>query len=370
MITRTELSQWRHVLPFGLSFVTLPLIWIGVTQGGWTTWLLPIYGWWVFPFLDWALGSSREGADVNTPDSELFWYRAITVIWFPLQFVVIFGGLWAVSGATSLGLGEKLTLFLGVGVISGSVGFVYAHELMHQSSRLERWLADLLLATVMYSHFRSEHLLVHHIHVCTPRDAVTARYNEGFHRFFFRVLPQCLLSALRAEGDRLEKNGKSRWDKSNPFWRFWTLQAAFMALALAIGGIAGLGLFLFQAFVAIFQLELINYIEHYGLTRKRLDEGRFEPVRPRHSWNADFRATNWYLINLQRHSDHHYKPARRFPLLQSYAPEEAPILPAGYPVMTLLALVPPLFRRVMNPRVRAWRRQFYPEITDWKGLWA
>ena len=138
-----------------------------------------------------------------------------------------------------------------------------------------------------------------------------------------------------------------------------------LVIAFAIGGWAGLGLFAFQALVAVWQLELVDYIEHYGLTRIHLGDGRYEHVRPHHSWNAAHRATNWFLINLQRHSDHHYKPDRRFPLLQTYDEAEAPQLPFGYPAMTALALVPPLWFRVMNPRVRMWRRQFYPEVTDW-----
>ena len=126
-------------------------------------------------------------------------------------------------------------------------------------------------------------------------------------------------------------------------------------------------LFALQAFVAVWQLELVDYIEHYGLTRRHLGAGKYEHVLPRHSWNAAHKASNWLLINLQRHSDHHYKPDRRFPLLQSHAEDAAPQLPYGYPVMTALAMVPPLWRRVMNKRVGEWRRQHYPDIVDWKG---
>ena len=140
-----------------------------------------------------------------------------------------------------------------------------------------------------------------------------------------------------------------------------------LALAAILGGWAGLGLFLVQAISAVWQLELTNYIEHYGLTRKQLGEGRYEHVLPRHSWNADHRASNWLLINLQRHSDHHFRPDRRFPLLQTYAADEAPQLPYGYPIMTMAAMVPPLWRRVMNPKVREWRRRHYPEISDWSA---
>jgi len=155
-------------------------------------------------------------------------------------------------------------------------------------------------------------------------------------------------------------------DLSNPFYKYWALQGGFLALALIIGGWVGLGLFVYQALVAVWQLELVNYIEHYGLTRKHLGAGKYEHVQPRHSWNAAHKASNWLLINLQRHSDHHYKPNRRFPILQNYGPSEAPQLPFGYPLMTMAAMVPPLWRRIMNPRVRRWRAMYYPEITEWK----
>jgi alkane 1-monooxygenase len=208
--------------------------------------------------------------------------------------------------------------------------------------------------------------MVHHRHVGTPRDPVTARYNEGFHRFFPRVLRDCWRSAFRAEAGMLARKGLPWHDLKNPFWRYWALQAVMLFLAVVIGGGAGLGLFLWQALVAVWQLELVNYVEHYGLTRKHLGDGRYEHVKPRHSWNAAHRATNWLLINLQRHSDHHYKPDRRFPLLQNHDEAKAPQLPYGYPVMTMAAMVPPLWRRVMNPRVRRWRAMYYPEITDWR----
>lgn len=155
--------------------------------------------------------------------------------------------------------------------------------------------------------------------------------------------------------------------RSNPFLRYGALQLVMLIAAFLIGGWTGVGLFLFQAFVAIWQLELVNYVEHYGLTRRHLGEGKYEHVQPRHSWNAAQKASNWLLINLQRHSDHHYKPDRRFPLLQNYTEQDAPQLPTGYPVMTLAAMIPPVFRRIMNPRVRKWRAMYYPDITDWSA---
>ncbi|MGL6209303.1 MAG: alkane 1-monooxygenase [Paracoccaceae bacterium] len=352
-------------LPFWLSLLTIPLALIGAGVGGWTVLLLPLYSWGLFTILDALTGLNLKNADTETPEDDLYLYKLITLAWFPIQFVLLIAMLWYIPQAHHLNWAEKIGLFFGMGVISGTIGINYSHELMHQKSKLERWLGDLLLATVLYSHFRSEHLRVHHLHVATPRDPVTARYNEGFHRFFPRVLVQCHKSAFAAEAALLARKDRPWTHPANPYWRYAALQGGMLLLALLVGGWAGLALFLWQAFVAIWQLELVNYIEHYGLTRRHLGNGKYEHVLPRHSWNAAHKASNWLLINLQRHSDHHYKPDRRFPLLQTHGEDDAPQLPYGYPLMTLAAMIPPLWKRIMNPRVKAWRRQYYPDITDW-----
>ncbi len=366
MIPASQVARLQNALPFWLSLGLVPLVVLGASYGGWMLILAPVYALIMTSIVDAATALNTENADTETAETDLFWYRLVTLIWFPLQFATQFGLLWWVTHSTHLAGWEKLATFYGVGLMAGGIGINYAHELMHQKNRIERWLGDLLMASVLYSHFRSEHLLVHHRYVGTPRDPVTARYNEGFHRFFPRVLRQCLTSAWGAEAAMLARKGLPPLHRSNPFWRYWGLQAGMLILAVAVGGWAGLGLFLFQAFVAVWYLELTNYVEHYGLTRKHLGDGKYEHVQPRHSWNASHRASNWLLINLQRHSDHHYKPNRRFPLLQNYDEDEAPQLPYGYPMMTAAAMIPPLWRRVMNPRVRAWRKRYYPEIEDWQ----
>ncbi len=360
--SRASITQ---ALPFWAPMILIPLIWIGAFQGGWWTVAVPIVAWYIFTIVDAAAGLNLNNLDPDTPEETLFWYQLVTLVWPPIQFLTLFGILAFTAQANHLVLWEKLALFFGVGVVTGTVGINFSHELMHQRNNLERWLGDILLSMVLYSHFRSEHLLVHHRYVATPRDPVTARYNEGFHRFFPRVLRQCGQSAFAAEKAMLARKDLPWTNRKNPFWRYWTLQAAMLALALLLGGWMGLLLFLVQAFTAIWQLELVNYVEHYGLTRAHLGEGKYEHVKPHHSWNAAHKATNWLLINLQRHSDHHYKPDRRFPLLQNYTNEEAPQLPYGYPLMTMAAMIPPLWKRVMNPRVRSWRKTYYPEITDW-----
>ena len=364
-IPTAEVQRPLNALPFWLSLGMVPLAVWGALAGGWAVCLLPLYSWGMFSLLDALTGRNEDNADLTTPDSALFWYRLVTLIWVPVQFVLLFWLIWYVPDAPHLGHLETIVLFFGMGVVSGTIGINYAHELMHQKPAWERALGDLLLAMVLYSHFRSEHLRVHHLYVGTPRDPVTARYNEGFHRFFPRVLVGCRKSAWQAEVAMLARKGLKPLHLSNPYWRYWGLQAAMLLLAPTLGGWVGVALFLWQAAVAVWQLELVNYVEHYGLTRRYLGEGRYEHVLPRHSWNASHRASNWLLINLQRHSDHHYKPDRRFPLLQTYTEADAPQLPRGYPIMTMAAMIPPLWKRLMNPRVKAWRRQFYPDITDW-----
>lgn len=367
MIPASQVAKLQNALPFWMSVLLVPLAVFGAWAGGLALLLLPLYAIGLTTLLDAISGLNQDNPDPETPEDGLFWYRLVTLIWFPVQFVTVLFLIWYATHTDHLATWEKLLLFYGVGVMSGGIGIVYAHELMHQKNNLERWLGDLLMASVLYSHFRSEHLLVHHIHVGTPRDPVTARYNEGFHRFFWRVLRDCPKSAFRAEKAMLARKGRPWHDAANPFWRYWALQGAMILLVLIVGGWAGLGLFLFAAFIAVSLLELTNYIEHYGLTRKHLGGGKYEHVQPRHSWNASHRVSNWLLINLQRHSDHHYKPSRRFPLLQTYSEAEAPQLPLGYPAMTLFALFPPLWRKHMNPRVRHWRQMYYPEITDWRA---
>lgn len=353
------------VLSYAVSLLLIPLVWIGAVFGGLWVILTPVAAWWLFAGLDAVLGLNTRNPDTTIPEADLFWYKLLTQAWVPLQFLNLFALIWYATHSTHLNGWELFGVFFGMGVLSGTIGIVYAHELMHQRNRLERWLGDLLMAMVLYSHFRSEHLLVHHRYVGTPRDPVTARYNEGFHRFYPRVLRESLISSFKAEKDLLARKDLPWHSRRNPFWRYWALQGGLLALALILGGWMGLVWFVVQAGVAIWQLEIVNYVEHYGLTRKHLGEGKYEQVLPRHSWNAAHTATNWLLINLQRHSDHHYKPDRRFPLLQNHDVADAPQLPYGYPLMTMAAMVPPVWRRVMNPKVRAWRRTYYPEITEW-----
>ena len=204
-ISNHTLAKLQSALPFWMSLGLIPLAFIGAGYGGWTVFLLPLVTWYLFSLLDFAVGLNTENADPQAPEDDLFWYKAITIAWAPLQFVTVFGLIYLTAGADHLATWEKVMLFFGIGVITGTVGINYSHELMHQKNKTERRMADILLAMVLYSHFRSEHLLVHHRYVATPRDPVSARMNESFYRFYPRVLHQSFWSAWGAEKAMLER---------------------------------------------------------------------------------------------------------------------------------------------------------------------
>lgn len=356
-----------NALPYLMSFGFLPLLALGAIHGGSWVLLVPLYGFIVVSALDLLTGLNGNNRDPQTDDAALFWHRALTVAWLPLQLIAIFGSIAVLSWSDHIEGAARYGLIISLGLITGGVGIVFAHELMHQKNRVERFCGEWLMISVLYGHFVSEHLLVHHLKVATAEDSATARYNESLYGFLLRVLPGSLRSAWRIEAERLARKERSVFDRRNPFWRYTAGGAGFLLLAWLIGGLPGIGWFLLQAGIAIFLLESINYVEHYGLTRKYLGHGKYEHTRPKHSWNAGQMISNYTLINLQRHSDHHYKPDRRYPLLQTYAETDAPQLPFGYSLMVIMAQNPWLWRRVMNPRVRRWRSMHYPEITDWSA---
>ena len=357
----------RDITPafqFGLPYIFAPLMIISWVFGGWTILLVPIFGYVVITLFDVFIGKKliKPSESIGVTEDQ---YKYVLYGWVPVQFFLIFGSLVAIFMFDHLTGTEAFFLIIVQGIISGAVGIVFAHELMHQKTRAERFLSDLLMGMALYGHFRTEHVLVHHRHVGTGKDAVTARYGENFYRFFIRVIPQCFVSSWNTEKELLEKKNLPFWDFQNPFYIYASLMIFFLLLAIIIGGTLGAIFFLLQALVAVLHLEVVNYIEHYGLVRQKLDNGKFEPTRPHHSWNANDHASNLLLINLQKHSDHHARPNKKYQHLQSYDADDAPQLPFGYPLMVLMSLIPKFWMSVMNPKVLEWRKRFYPELKEW-----
>lgn len=359
------MSDALHIRPppvtaFALSWLMLALLAFAAWRGGWWIALVPFLGFGVPALLDRLTPLNLDNPALSNDAGQEGWtaHRLAIAIWPALQFITLLAALWLTCRTDHLSTLNAFALFAVIGTITGAIGIVYAHELMHRQGRLERFLGDCLMAMVFYSHFRSEHLQVHHRYVGTPRDTVTAREGENLFAFYARVVPASLVSAWQAEADRLRQRGRPLSHRSNPFWTYLALQGAMVALALVIGGWKGLALLITQAAMAIIYLEATNYIEHYGLMRREIAPGRYEPVALHHSWNSSHRFTNYMLINLPRHPDHHFRPDRDYQLLQTYTSDSAPQMPHSYPVMVALAFVPPVWMRMMNPRVLKWRARF------------
>lgn len=354
-----------RLFPYGITLVFGTMAALSIVLGGW--WILVAYVVCIVlpSAADMIVRLNDENTDILISERRLLWHRVLIMIWPLIQFCLIFGAIAYVTHEPITSLWQAVALFAFLSLVTSTVGIVFAHELMHRRGRVERWLGDTLMAMVLYSHFRTEHLLVHHRYVGTKRDTVTARYGEGIYSFLVRVLPGSLSSALRVEADRQTRRNRSPWHYENPFWLYAILQVSFLMLAAALGGWMGLGLFMLQAFLAIVVLEIIDYIEHYGLQRRLSPSGAYEPIQPHHSWNSEHMFTSYLLINLTRHSDHHCKPDLRYPLLRAYPRSRAPHMPFPYPLMLVIALVPPLWMAIMNKQVKKWRKQFYPGITDW-----
>src|SRR5437868_7936031 len=237
-----------------------------------------------------------------------------------------------------------------MGLLCGSLGINVAHELGHRINKFEQFLAKSLLLTSLYMHFFIEHNKGHHKNVATPEDPSSARYNEPVYTFYFRTVIFSYLSAWKIAGNDVQKQGYSIFSWRNEMLQAHVIQILFVGLIIYFFGWLITIYFLLAAGIGIALLETVNYIEHYGLQRKKIAEGKYERAMPEHSWNSNHILGRIMLFELSRHSDHHYLASRKYQILQHH--HEAPQLPTGYPGSMMLALVPPAWFYVMNKRVK------------------
>lgn len=317
-------------------------------------WLLVGITYTLIPLLDAWLGEDRS----NPPESVVgaleadAWYRIVVVLFVPLQFGLTVHGAWIVAHqpAGALGVWGYLGLLLTVGGING-IAINTAHELGHKLPAWERWLARITLAPVAYGHFYVEHNRGHHRRVATPEDPASARMGESYWAFLPRTMIGGVRSAWGMERARLAGHGLPAWHWRNECLQAWAMTVLLFGALTAWLGWVVLPFLLLQAFYGASLLEVVNYIEHYGLLRQKDERGQYVRCAPEHSWNSNHRVSNLFLYHLQRHSDHHAHPARRFQALRHF--ESAPQLPQGYAALLLLAYCTPLWFRVMDRRVLA-----------------
>ncbi len=351
--------------PFLVSWLIPVTVVVGSLVGAlWSTLtVLVVFG--ILPALDLVMGQDTRNPDERTVEAltERKAFRYITWAWVPLQVALLVFAL--LRARHSLPAEEWLGLAVSTGVTTGGVGIVVAHELGHRRGAFERFLSEALLVMVGYGHWRIEHVYGHHANVATPQDPATARLGQSFYGFWPQTVGGTFRHAWAIETVRLTRSGSPNAPWRNRVLHLLAIEVALALVILVLLGASAFALFLAQAFVAISLLEAVNYIEHYGLARKVRPDGRYERVTPVHSWNCSERLTNWFLINLQRHSDHHAAPTRRYQALRHFG--VSPQLPTGYAGMVLLALAPPIWFRVMDPLV-AETRAALPAGLDLPGV--
>ncbi len=350
---------WKRI-GFAIVFVVpalMPLAaWLGARSGhpGLFAWFPLFFLFVLLPLADQAVGhdpGNPAPADEATLAADR-WFRLLTLLAVPVQYAVLAWSLrhWAQAG---FGLAGGIGWLLSLGLVGGVLAINVAHELIHKDTRLERAAGGLLLASVGYQGFKVEHLRGHHVLVATPEDASSARFGQSLWRFLPRALLHNTRNAWRLEAERLRRRGLRGWHWRNELLGWSALWLGLAGIAFAVLGMPGLLAFVVQGLVAACALEIINYVEHYGLSRRRLADGRYERTTHLHSWNADFALTNLLLFHLQRHSDHHAHASRRYQVLRHHP--DSPQLPGGYAAMFVLALFPPLWFRVIHPRLERWQ---------------
>ena len=317
-------------------------------------WVGPMLAFVVIPVLDQLIGADETHVPSGTLEdleNDNF-YRWVNYLYLPNQYLSLIFACWLWSGGGWLTMStiDKIGLMVTVGIVGG-IAINAAHELGHRRASAEKRLSKIALAQTGYGHFFVEHNRGHHLRVATVEDPASARLGESVYHFIPRSVLGGLRSAWQLEGARLAKAGKSRWSLRNDILNAWLLSAAIFAGLVAWFGAVIIPWLLGQAIIGVCLLETVNYLEHYGLRRQRLADGRYERVGQRHSWNSDTLIANVFLYHLQRHSDHHANPQKRYQTLQHC--DQAPQLPTGYGSMLVLAWCPPLWRRVMDRRVLA-----------------
>lgn len=336
-------------LKYGAPILVLATVPIGFKLGGAWTWLTVAMMAAGLPLLDCLLG----GDDHPHPAADVISYRLVPWLYIPLQ---IGATIWAAIAISRPGVTpvEGAGLVASIGVTTGVFGFLAAHEMVHSARRGERGIGLFLLASVLYMHFRIAHIQGHHRRAATPSDPATARLGESAYRFLARSVVGQAREAWGFERTRLARRGRKVFGPANRMLQYLAVEATLVVCAALLGGRA-LVFLLAQAAVAIILLELFNYVAHYGLARRELPGGGYERLDARHSWNSSRRMNNWSLLNMGRHGDHHRFSGRHYQCLEPLA--NSPELPSGYAGAILLALIPPLWRRVMDPKALMWRKR-------------
>lgn len=344
----------KIALPFAIAtLLPVPVLFVAaLAGGGWS--VLAAAGMALFvPLLDRLIASNAAAEGTEFPAA-----TALSVTLGILHFPML--ALGVVTLADAAGMVQAFAIWLAFGLWFGQVSNANAHELIHRPQRAQHRLGAAVYISLLFGHHTSAHRLVHHRHVATDADPNSARLGEGFYRFALRAWVGSFRGGLLAE---LQRDGQRKSGRlGNPYIAYVGGALLCLVLSVWLAGLAGALAYLALAGHAQMQLLLSDYVQHYGLQRHTGPAGP-EPVAERHSWNAAPPVSGWQMLNAPRHSAHHARPTLPYPALHLPAAAEAPRLPRSLPVMATLALVPPLWHRVMDHRAARWRAQ-QPIVTS------
>ncbi len=330
------------------------LVWVGYAWGGAWAWLGVIFIFGFIPVVEqiWPGSAENLPEDLEESRSKRVFFDAMLWLNVPIVYASLWFYLEFLTKITPAGPSEIVGLTLGTGLICGSNGINAAHELGHRTDRFSQFLSKMLLLPSLYLHFFIEHNRGHHKHVGTDRDPASAKLGENLFSFWVRAVVGSYRSAWEISMGDLRKAALPFFSLKNEMLLFQIAEVGWLALVFFLFGKTGLIGAAAVAVIAFLLLETVNYIEHYGLRRKLLPSGKFEPVSPVHSWNSNHEIGRIMLYELTRHSDHHFKSTRKYQVLRHH--DGSPQLPMGYPAAILLALVPPVWFRVMDGKVADW----------------
>ena len=342
-----KIRAFKYLSPFIIYIGA----WHSFSVTGWPIWLPLIWAWFFIPVIELFIKpspvnmtSAEEELAKNDRTYDILLYGIVI-----LQYVMLIRFLYSMSdpALTLMDIAGRIWV---MGLLCGVFGINVGHELGHRVNWFEQTLAKALLLTSLYMHFFTEHNKGHHKRVATPEDPSSARYGETIYLFYFRTILFSYLSAWHIANEEVRKKGKAVLSLHNEMLLFHLIQAALIGFVYwQFGGMITL-YFLAAAGIGILLLETVNYIEHYGLQRRSTGEGKYERAMPEHSWNSDHIIGRLMLFELSRHSDHHYMASRKYQVLRHH--DHSPQMPTGYPGMMLLSLVPPVWFRVMNARIK------------------
>ena len=326
------------------------LAYLSFTSQGLICYLTLIYAWILIPALELIIPPNLKNLEKAEEDlaKQNPWYDYVLYVIVLLQLPILFFFLNSMQ-EPNLTLSDIIARVLTMGLLCGTFGINVGHELGHRNNFIEQTMAKLLLSTSLYMHFFIEHNKGHHKHVATPNDPSSARLGESLYVFYYRTIVYSYLSAWKIANEECVKKGKPVFSIYNEMLQahFWQLLLVTI-IYLLFGGLITF-YFLLAAVFGFLLLETVNYIEHYGLSRKQNENGKYERTMPHHSWNSNHILGRMMLFELSRHSDHHYLASRKYQILQHH--QNAPQMPTGYPGMMILSLFPPLWFKVMHKQM-------------------